>query len=103
MEVLMIGISGMRGTIGGTLTPAVVSRMAAAFAAYLKQNGAPTNGSHFRVVFGRDSRPSGAWVRDIAAGTLTASGIEVIDLDIVSTPGAAMMVKHLGVDAGVIA
>jgi hypothetical protein len=33
MEALMIGVSGMRGTIGGTLTPAVVGRMAAAFAA----------------------------------------------------------------------
>ncbi len=32
----MIGVSGMRGTIGGSLTPAVVSRMAAAFAAFLK-------------------------------------------------------------------
>jgi phosphomannomutase len=34
---------------------------------------------------------------------LVASGIEVIDLEIVTTPGVAMMVKHLGADAGVIA
>src|SRR4051812_18413261 len=103
MEALMIGVSGMRGTIGGTLTPAVVSRMAAAFAVYLKQNATPTNRSHFRIVFGRDSRPSGSWVRDIASGTLTSSGVEVIDLDVVTTPGVAMMLKYLGVDAGMIA
>jgi phosphomannomutase len=103
MEVLMIGVSGMRGTVGGTLTPAVVSQMVSAFAMFLKQNQTPTNGTHLRVVFGRDSRPSGSMVRDIAIGTLTASGIEVIDLDIVTTPGVAMMVKHLGVDAGMIA
>ena len=103
MEALMIGVSGMRGTVGGTLTPTVISQMAAAFAVYLKQNHQPTNGLHFRIVFGRDSRPSGTLVRDIAIGTLTASGIEVIDLDIVTTPGTAMMVKHLGVDAGLIA
>ena len=103
MEALMIGVSGMRGTVGGTLTPTVISQMAAAFAEYLKQNHQPTNGLHFRIVFGRDSRPSGTLVRDIAIGTLTASGIEVIDLDIVTTPGTAMMVKHLGVDAGLIA
>ena len=36
MEALMIGVSGMRGTIGGTLTPLVVTRMASAFAAWLK-------------------------------------------------------------------
>jgi phosphomannomutase len=103
MEALMIGVSGMRGTIGGTLTPAVVMKMAGAFGAWLKRSGAAVNGGHYRVVFGRDSRPSGAWVRDAAVAALTASGIEVIDLDVVTTPGVAMMVKHLGADAGMIA
>jgi phosphomannomutase len=101
MDALMIGISGMRGTIGGTLTPPVVARMAAAFAVYLKK----TVGGDRRpkVVFGRDSRPSGPWVRDAAAAALVASGIELIDLDIVTTPGVAMMVKHLSADAGIVA
>lgn len=103
MDALMIGVSGMRGTIGGTLTPAVVGRMAAAFAAWLQETSQPANGSHFRVVFGRDSRPSGPWVRDAAAASLTASGVEVIDLDVVTTPGVAMMVRHTGADAGVVA
>ena len=102
MEALMIGVSGMRGTIGGTLTPAVVSSMVAAFAVWLKRS-APTKGKPLKVVFGRDSRPSGFWVRDAAVSTLVASGIEVVDLDIVTTPGVAMMVKHLQADAGMIA
>jgi len=102
MEALMIGVSGMRGTVGGTLTPAVVGRMAAAFAAYLKESR-PTIDKPLRVVFGRDSRPSGSWVRDAAAASLVASGIELIDLDIVTTPGVAMMVKYLCADAGVVA
>src|SRR5690348_7776298 len=103
MEALMIGVSGMRGTIGGTLTPPVVVQMAAAFAAWLKSTTQRVDGARYRVVFGRDSRPSGAWVRDAAVAALAASGIEVIDLDIVTTPGCAMMVKHLSADAGVIA
>jgi phosphomannomutase len=103
MEALMIGVSGMRGTVGGTLTPPVVTRMASAFATWLIQNDKPANGKHFRVVFGRDSRPSGAWVRDAAACGLAASGIEVIDLDVVTTPGVAMMVKHTSADAALIA
>ncbi len=103
MEALMIGVSGMRGTVGGTLTPVVVNRMAAAFAVWLKQTQQPVEGGHFRVVFGRDSRPSGAWVRDAAVAALAASGIEVIDLGIVTTPGVAMMVEHLKADAGMIA
>jgi phosphomannomutase len=98
----MIGISGMRGTIGGSLTPLVVSRMAAAFAAFLKTRQSPA-AARVKVVFGRDSRPSGTWVRDAAVSALLASGLEVIDLDVVSTPGVAMMVRHLSADAGVIA
>ena len=103
MEALMIGVSGMRGTVGGTLTPPVVGRMAAAFAAWLRDTQRPANGTHFRVAFGRDGRPSGFWVRDAAAAALAAAGIEVIDLDVVTTPGVAMMVKHLGADAGMVA
>jgi phosphomannomutase len=53
-------------------------------------------------VFGRDTRPSGPWVRDAAAAALGAAGIEVIDLEVVTTPGVAMMVKHTGADAGLI-
>jgi len=103
MEALMIGVSGMRGTVGGTLTPPVISRMAGAFATWLMENERPHNGSHFHVVFGRDSRPSGTWVRDAATSILTACGIEVTDLDVVTTPGVAMMVKHLNADAGMVA
>ncbi len=93
----------MRGTIGGTLTPPVVSQLASAFAVWLQQTEKPANGTHFRVVIGRDSRPSGPWVRDAAAAALAASGVEVIDLDVVTTPGVEMMIKHTGADAGLIA
>jgi phosphomannomutase len=97
----MIGISGTRGTIGGSLTPTVVSRMSAAFAAFLKTRRADSR--PLKVVFGRDSRPSGTWVRDASIAALVASGLEVVDLGIVTTPGVAMMVQHLTADAGVIA
>jgi phosphomannomutase len=100
VDALMVGISGLRGTVGGTLTPTVVGRMTAAFAAFLKHE---TPDRRLKVVFGRDSRLSGTWVRDAAVAALVASGLEVVDLDIVTTPGAAMMVQHLGADAAVIA
>ena len=129
----MIGISGARGTIGGSLTPLVVTRLADAFAVFLKRQkksthpasllspspGSPGEGrgeglpSHtdvqpqrrgsVKVVIGRDSRPSGLWVRDAAVSSLIANGVEVIDLDIVTTPGVAIMVRHLGADAGIVA
>lgn len=100
MEALMIGVSGMRGTVGGTLTPETIVRMTAAFASWLKSQ---SPARPLRVVFGRDSRPSGPFVRDAVLSTLHASGIQTIDLDIVSTPGVAMMVRHLAADAGIVA
>ena len=101
MDTLMVGVSGMRGTIGGSLTPQAVSDMAAAFAAWLAATR--PNKRPLKIVFGRDSRLSGPWVRDIALGTLAAAGVEVIDLDVVTTPGTAMMVKHLSADGGLVA
>ena len=100
----MIGVSGLRGTVGGTLTPQVAVRFAAAFAAWLKES-VPTDRSPgpLKVVFGRDTRPSGPFVRDAVLSALHASGIATIDLDIVTTPGVAMMVRHLNADAGMVA
>ncbi|HEY0007600.1 MAG TPA: hypothetical protein VGB55_02655, partial [Tepidisphaeraceae bacterium] len=101
-DALMIGVSGLRGIVGGSLSPAVALRMASAFAAWLKETQTPANSTHFRVVVGRDGRPSGPFVRDAVLSGLMASGIETIDLDIVTTPGVAMMVKHTSADAGLV-
>ena len=100
-DTLMIGVSGMRGLVGSTLTPETVGRMAAAFAVWVKRRPAVSGRHH--VVFGRDSRPSGGFVRDAAIAAVTASGIKVIDLGIVTTPAVALMVRHLSADAGMIA
>ncbi len=101
-DALMIGVSGMRGTIGSTLTPRVVGRMAGAFAKWLWSRHERLNAQPPKVVIGRDSRPSGPFVRDAAAATLVAAGCEVIDLGVVTTPGVAMMVTRLGADAGMV-
>ena len=101
-NALMIGVSGMRGIVGGSLSPTVVYRMAAAFADFLWSRVGAT-GRPPKVVFGRDSRPSGPYVRDAAASALEAAGVGVVDLGVVTTPGVAMMVTHLGADAGLVA
>lgn len=99
-DALMIGVSGMRGTIGGSLSPRVVQRMAGAFAKWLwSKHDKPEPP---KVIVGRDSRPSGQFVRDTAVGALVAAGVEVIDLGIVTTPGVAMQVLHQSADAGVV-
>src|SRR5687768_8113330 len=102
MEALMISISGTRGTIGWTRTRIVVTQMISAIAAYLKDHEKPANGKHFKIVLGRDTRPSGQWVRDASVASFTASGFELIDLGVVTTPGVNMMIKHLHADAGIV-
>src|SRR2546426_872038 len=51
MEALMVGISGLRGTIGGTLTPAVIMQMASAVAAFLKQSPAAEDAGRLKDLF----------------------------------------------------
>jgi phosphomannomutase len=99
-STLMIGVSGMRGVVGGSLSPATVTRMAGAFAAFVKQQ--PPIGERHTIALGRDSRPSGTFMRDLVVGTLTACGLDVVDLGVVTTPGVAMMTEHLNADAGIV-
>ena len=69
----IISISGIRGIVDQSLTPAVVARFAAAFGRWLKPGA--------RVVLARDTRPSGAGFAKVAAAALAQTGCHVIDLD----------------------
>lgn len=88
----MMSISGVRGVVGDTLTPDVVSRFSAAFGTYCE------GGS---VVIGRDARRSGPMVRDAVTAGLTASGCRVVDLGIATTPTIQFSVKRHNAKGGV--
>ncbi|MFO0972616.1 MAG: phosphoglucosamine mutase [Phycisphaerae bacterium] len=90
---LMMSISGVRGLIGRTMTPVLAAELGQAFGAHVAAG---------RVVVGRDSRPSGPMVRDAVVAGLLASGCEVIDLGVASTPGVGLMVTRLGAAGGVV-
>jgi phosphomannomutase len=90
----MVSVSGVRGTIGGTLAPETACRFACAFGSML--------GSGSTVVLGRDTRPSGAMVRNAVASGLVATGCDVIDLGVVTTPGVALMTRKLQADGGIV-
>jgi phosphomannomutase len=82
---LMISVSGIRGIVGASLTPDVVTRYAAAFATWLPPGP---------IVFGRDSRPSGEALRHAVLTGLLGVGREVIELGIVPTPTVQLEVEH---------
>lgn len=83
---LMMTVSGVRGLIGETMTPALAADIGTAFGSHLGGG---------KVVLGRDSRPSGQMVQAAMVSGLLATGCDVVDLGVVSTPGAAFMtVRH---------
>ena len=95
---LMVSVSGIRGTIGSTLTPRVACDFGLAYARMLRGND-PARKS---VVIGRDTRVSGAMIRSAVAAGLLAGGVDVVDLGVATTPGTALMASQLHADGGVI-
>ncbi|HOF19555.1 MAG TPA: phosphoglucosamine mutase, partial [Phycisphaerae bacterium] len=69
MDRLMVSVSGVRGMIGGTLTPHVACEFGCAFAAML--------GAGKKVAIGRDTRTSGPMIRNAVAAGLLAGGVHV--------------------------
>lgn len=100
---LIKSISGIRGTIGGepsnSLSPVDIVKFTAAYAVWLKQQHQK---KIYTVVTGRDGRISGAYIQQLVQSTLIASGINVINLDLSTTPTVEMAVLFNNADGGII-
>lgn len=100
---LIKSISGIRGTIGGpqgeNLTPIDVVKFTTAYARLIAERNPE---KRIRIVVGRDARLSGELVRDLVVGTLLASGADVIDVGLCTTPGTEMAVITKRADGGII-
>ena len=100
---LIKSISGIRGTIGGAvgtnLTPIDTVKFAAAYGTWIKQQRSKDN---YRVVVGRDARISGGMVQNLVMNTLIGLGIDVIDLDLSTTPTVEISVPLEKADGGII-
>jgi len=100
---LIKSISGIRGTIGGVvgdnLTPIDTVKFAAAYGTWIKQQRSK---ERYRVVVGRDARISGAMIQNLVMNTLIGLGIDVIDLDLSTTPTVEIAVPLEKADGGII-
>ncbi len=83
---LMISVSGIRGVVGQSLTPAHALEFVGAYAAYLWDQELQIHHEQPLVLLARDTRTSGEMMRHAALAALIGSGCRVIDLGIVSTP-----------------
>ncbi|MCC7332740.1 MAG: phosphoglucosamine mutase [Flavobacteriales bacterium] len=100
---LIKSISGIRGTIGGEpnegLTPLDIVKFTSAFGTWIKQRN-PSK--RCKIVIGRDARISGEMVQRIVVGALQGLGIDVINLDLSTTPTVEIAVPMEKADAGII-
>lgn len=98
---LIKSISGIRGTIGGkpseTLSPLDVVRFTAAFGTWLSKQS-----SNNKIIVGRDGRISGEMIQGLVVSTLNALGLNVIDVDLSTTPTVEMAVVFEKAAGGII-
>lgn len=89
---LKISVSGVRGTVGDALTPALMADFAAAFGEYVGGG---------RVIVGRDTRPSGSmYERAVVAGLLSV-GCQPVLIGVVPTPTVQVMVDEYNANGGI--
>lgn len=100
---LIKSISGIRGTIGGkvdqALTPIDAVKFAAAYGSWLK-NKNPNQ--RLKVVIGRDARISGQMISDLVVSTLIGLGIDVVNLNLSTTPTVEIAVPMENAQGGII-
>jgi phosphomannomutase len=93
----MKGVSGIRGVVGGALTPGVALDFVLAYTTYLQQQGIERP----KVLLARDTRPTGDMIRHAVLAALLASGCRVIDLGIVTTPTLQLAIPHHAADGAI--
>jgi len=81
----IISVSGLRGVVGESLTPEVVVRYAAAFAA-----AAPPGA----ILVSRDGRGSGRLIAELVHAALAAMGRPTADLGVQATPTVGVAVRQ---------
>lgn len=92
MSRLMVSVSGVRGVFGESINPMLAMRFAAHFGIFCGKG---------KIVVGRDSRKTGPAMKNAIISALLATGCEVIDLGIVSTPTVLLAVEDHNANGGI--
>jgi phosphomannomutase len=90
---LMRSISGIRGIVGETLTPQIVTSHTKAFLDLIKAK---------KIVIGRDSRPTGEAISELVCSVCSLYGVEVADAGLATTPTVELLVENLKACGGII-
>jgi phosphomannomutase len=92
IPTLKISISGVRGVIGQSLTPTLLTRFAQAFGTH---TGSGT------IVVGRDPRTSGERVKHAVIAGMLSSGGRVVDIGVCPVPTVQLEVRRRKANGGI--
>jgi phosphoglucosamine mutase len=97
MSERLFGTDGVRGKAGiPPLDPETVARIGAAL---VRVSG---RGSAMRILVGRDTRESGAWLERALARGAHAEGAALLSLGVIPTPAVAYITRAEGFDVGIV-
>jgi phosphomannomutase len=92
IPTLKISISGVRGVVGQSLTPSLLTRFAQAFGTH---TGPGT------IVIGRDPRTSGEMVKHAVIAGILSTGNRVVDIGVCPVPTVQLQVRHRRAQGGI--
>ena len=92
IPTLKISISGVRGVVGQSLTPKLLTRFAQAFG---------THAGPGTIVIGRDPRTSGEMVKHAVVAGILSTGNRVIDIGVCPVPTVQLQVRHRRAQGGI--
>lgn len=92
----LFGAYDIRGIYGNGLDEVFARKVGQAYGAYLKPNGGG------RILVGYDARSSSPSLRDSFVEGVLASGNDVVDIGIASTPMAIWWAAQAGFDGGAV-
>jgi phosphoglucosamine mutase len=95
----LFGTDGVRGVAGYELTATLALNLSVAAAAVLSEAAGPVPPV---AVVGRDPRASGEFLEAAVVAGLASSGVDVLRLGVIPTPGVAYLTKALGAAFGVV-
>lgn len=98
---LMLGVSGLRGIVGKSLTPEVAARFAGAFGSWVVGNSRAAR-SRPLIVLGHDGRMGGNEWFVVIGASLRMCGCDVMPLGTTMTPSVGHIVDLIGAAAGVV-
>jgi len=89
---LKVGVSGVRGVVGESLTPQLAARFASAFGTYIGRG---------RIVVAQDARPSGPMIKNAVIAGLLATGCQPVDIGIAPIPSVLVFTEESQAAGGV--